>query len=87
MFDPELEGHLLDHKDVADVCVVPVLNEYSGEVPLAFVVLHADLAKKAKSDAEEARKIKAELIKVRRLVTFNQCFFGTESYSFLVACC
>jgi len=58
----ELEGHLLDHEYVTDVCVVPVPNEYSGEVPLAFVVLHAKLAKRIKSNPQEARRIKAELI-------------------------
>ncbi|KAI1786898.1 amp dependent CoA ligase [Ganoderma leucocontextum] len=34
----ELEGHLLDHPDVGDVCVVGLPDEYSGELPLAFVV-------------------------------------------------
>ncbi|KIM88578.1 hypothetical protein PILCRDRAFT_62207, partial [Piloderma croceum F 1598] len=49
----ELEGHLLDHEYVVDVCVVAVPNEYSGEVPFAFVVLHASLAKKTKSNPQE----------------------------------
>lgn len=35
----ELEGHLLDHPDVADACVVGIPDDFSGEVPLAFVVL------------------------------------------------
>jgi 4-coumarate--CoA ligase len=61
----ELEGHLLNHKYVADVCVVSVLDEYSGEVPLAFVVPHASLAQKIKNEAKEAQKVKAELLKVR----------------------
>lgn len=60
----ELEGHLLDHKYVVDVCVVPLPDEYSGEVPLAFVVPHASLAEKIKSGEGEAKQIKAELIKV-----------------------
>jgi len=34
----ELEGHLLDHPYVSDVCVVGVPDEFSGEVPMAFVV-------------------------------------------------
>jgi len=59
----ELEGHLLDHEYVADVCVVAVPNEHSGEVPCAFVVLHATLAKKTKSNPQEVRRVKSELIK------------------------
>ena len=33
----ELEGHLLDHPAVADVCVVGIPDEFSGELPYAFV--------------------------------------------------
>ena len=61
----ELEGHLLQHPDVADTCVVGVPDDYSGEVPFAFVVLSADAAKRAlRSDAEVAT-IKAAMSKVR----------------------
>ncbi|KAF8547466.1 acetyl-CoA synthetase-like protein [Imleria badia] len=35
----ELEGCILDHPDVEDTCVVGIPDEYSGELPLAFVVL------------------------------------------------
>lgn len=35
----ELEGCILDHPFVADCCVVGVPDAYSGEIPLAFVVL------------------------------------------------
>jgi acyl-coenzyme A synthetase/AMP-(fatty) acid ligase len=60
----ELEGHLLQHPDVADTCVVGIPDDYSGEVPLAFVVLSADAAKRVlRSQAEEA-KIKAAISKV-----------------------
>jgi acyl-CoA synthetase (AMP-forming)/AMP-acid ligase II len=34
----ELEGHLLGHPFVADVCVVGASDEFSGEAPMAFVV-------------------------------------------------
>jgi 4-coumarate--CoA ligase len=63
-FISELEGHLLNHKYVVDACVVPVLDEYNGELPLAFVVPHACVAQKIKNNAKEAEKVKAELIKV-----------------------
>ncbi|THH18562.1 hypothetical protein EW146_g2442 [Bondarzewia mesenterica] len=59
----ELEGHLLEHADVADVCVVPVHDDYSGEVPLAFVVLHANAAKRAASSSAEADNLKADIVK------------------------
>jgi len=62
-FQVELEGHLSDHKYVADVCVVPVPDEYCGEVPFAFVVPRPSLAQKAKNEGKEAQKVKAELLK------------------------
>jgi len=57
----ELEGHLLSHPDVADVCVVPVPDEFSGELPLAYIVLHPPAAVRAASSASEAEAIKADL--------------------------
>ncbi len=61
----ELEGHLLQHADVADTCVVGVPDEYAGEIPFAFVVLSADAAKRALQSRAEAAKIKAAISKVR----------------------
>ncbi|KAL0951459.1 hypothetical protein HGRIS_008147 [Hohenbuehelia grisea] len=60
----ELEGHLLGHPYVSDVCVVPIPDEYSGEIPRAYVVPHADIASRI-ADPAEAEKVKAELTKVR----------------------
>lgn len=60
----ELEGHLLQHPAISDTCVVGVPDEYSGEVPLAFVVLHSDAAKKASSSPVEAKKLKEDIMKV-----------------------
>ncbi|OAX33663.1 acetyl-CoA synthetase-like protein [Rhizopogon vinicolor AM-OR11-026] len=59
----ELEGCLLDHPDVADTCVVPIPDTYSGELPMAFVVLHPNAAKKVASDPAEAERIKASIKK------------------------
>ncbi|KAF7297833.1 Phenylacetyl-CoA ligase [Mycena kentingensis (nom. inval.)] len=59
----ELEGALLDHPDVGDVCVVGVPDEYSGEVPLAFVVLSAKAAKRAKDAPQSLNGIRAGIIK------------------------
>lgn len=64
----ELEGHLLDHPDVADVCVVGIPDEYSGEVPLAFVTLEASTAERVQKNPSEADKVKASISKVRSSV-------------------
>lgn len=59
----ELEGCILDHGDVADTCVVPIPDEYSGEVPLAFVVLRAFAANRVRNNPREADKVKASIMK------------------------
>ncbi|KAG8962775.1 hypothetical protein FRC00_008814 [Tulasnella sp. 408] len=59
----ELEGHLLDHPDVNDVCVVGVQDDYSGEVPLAFVVLTTTASARAGKASKEAEEIKASIRK------------------------
>ncbi|GBE87735.1 Acyl-CoA ligase easD [Sparassis crispa] len=59
----ELEGHLLEHPDVSDVCVVPIPDEYRGEIPLAFVALSAGAAERVKKNPALAREIKASLVK------------------------
>lgn len=60
----ELEGHLLNHPDIADVCVVGIPDDYSGEVPMAYVVLEPRAAERAQKIPEEAKKIKASIAKV-----------------------
>ena len=59
----ELEGHLLDHPFVSDVCVVGVPDEYSGEVPFAFVVPSATADERIKQGEE--KDVKAQISKVR----------------------
>ncbi|THH33494.1 hypothetical protein EUX98_g689 [Antrodiella citrinella] len=59
----ELEGHLLNHPDVVDTCVVGIADDYSGEVPLAFVVLHPAVLARIVKDPLEADKVKAGLIR------------------------
>lgn len=59
----ELEGHLLDHPDVVDVCVVSIPDEFSGELPFAFVVAEVNAARHIGSDPQAAEKLKATLIK------------------------
>ncbi|KAJ7109969.1 phenylacetyl-CoA ligase [Mycena epipterygia] len=59
----ELEGHLLLHPTVADACVVGIPDDYSGEIPLAFVVLREEVLKRVSANASEGDKIKAALKK------------------------
>ena len=49
----ELEGHLLAHPAIADVGVIGVPDDYSGEVPHAFVVLHQHLRTLVATDKEK----------------------------------
>ncbi|KAH7884920.1 hypothetical protein F5I97DRAFT_1296635 [Phlebopus sp. FC_14] len=59
----ELEGCLLDHPDIADVCVVPVPDEYSGEVPMAYVVLYPHVSERVRARVEEGEKVRASIVK------------------------
>lgn len=43
-----------------------VLDEYSGELPFAFIVLKAEAARRANASASEAAKIRAAIAKVRQ---------------------
>ncbi len=61
----ELEGHLLDHPDIADVCVVAAPDEYSGELPFAFVSLHEEVRKRVAQDPKEEERVKQSIFKVR----------------------
>ncbi|KAI0785098.1 amp dependent CoA ligase [Abortiporus biennis] len=59
----ELEGHLLEHPEVSDTCVVGIPDEYSGEVPLAFVVPSQNALERIKRDPSESEKVKASIMK------------------------
>jgi 4-coumarate--CoA ligase len=59
----ELEGHLLDHPDVADSCVVGVPDDFSGEVPLAFVVLKDEARQRVNISPSEMKLVKESILK------------------------
>ena len=66
----ELEGHLLDHPAVADVCVVGIPDEFSGELPYAFVVPTSAVQQIiAESGAAAGDRIIDEIVKVSRVRT------------------
>ena len=60
----ELEGHLLGHPDIADACVVGVPDEFSGEIPFAFVVMRAHAAQRIHNSAWEADNMRSAISKV-----------------------
>ncbi|KAI0698962.1 acetyl-CoA synthetase-like protein [Cerioporus squamosus] len=59
----ELEGHLLDHPAVADVGVVGVPDEFSGELPVAFVVLAPDAQARVRGSLGERARMKEMIMK------------------------
>lgn len=67
----ELEGHLLNNPFVSDVCVVGVPDEYSGEVPFAFVVPNAEAKERIKRGEEKL--VKAQIAKVRHSINARDC--------------
>ncbi|KAI0734780.1 amp dependent CoA ligase [Fomitopsis betulina] len=67
----ELEGHLLDHPDVTDVCVVGLPDEYSGEIPLAFVVPTAAAVERMKRDSREEARTRQSIMKVSTRTTLT----------------
>lgn len=64
----ELEGHLLDHPDVADVCVVGIPDDYSGELPFAFVALNRDVQARVQGSPQEKKKVGEGVMKVGTLL-------------------
>ncbi|KAG9315598.1 hypothetical protein JVU11DRAFT_3236 [Chiua virens] len=59
----ELEGCILDHPDVLDTCVVGVPDEFSGELPFAFVVLRPDALQRANNEPGILEQIKESIKK------------------------
>ncbi|KAJ3733320.1 phenylacetyl-CoA ligase [Lentinula guzmanii] len=68
----ELEGCILDHPDVNDTCVVGIPDDYSGEVPLAFVVLKDEASARAERSVEENAKVKAS---IQKHVSDNKVYY------------
>ncbi|KAF9463529.1 amp dependent CoA ligase [Collybia nuda] len=58
----ELEDHLMAHPHVADACVIPVPDEHTGELPLAFVVPSV-AAKKLMKNGMSEDDVKTEIQK------------------------
>ena len=56
-------GHLLLHPAISDACVVSLEDEYSGELPYAYVVVSPS-AKETVGDMRDAARLKDTISKV-----------------------
>ncbi|KAF8146903.1 acetyl-CoA synthetase-like protein [Mycena galopus ATCC 62051] len=76
----ELESQLIKHADVADCCVVPVPDEFSGELPKAFVVLTQDARSRVGADAQQRANVEAALVQyiAEHKVTYKHLGGGIE---------
>ncbi|KAJ7621245.1 phenylacetyl-CoA ligase [Roridomyces roridus] len=58
----ELEGHLLTHPKIADAAVIGVPDDYSGELPMAFIVLKPEVAAALKDERLE-KQLREDIFK------------------------
>ena len=68
----ELEGFLLLRPDVVDACVVSIPDDYSGEIPLAFIVLDPNTQKRVHGDHAATIGLKKAIQKVL-ISNINSC--------------
>lgn len=64
-FQDELEVLIRTHLDVDEVCVLGVPDLYSGEVPVALVVLGDEAKERIEEGGKEVQKITVSILKVR----------------------
>jgi len=64
----ELEGRLLEHPSVVDAAVVAVRDEYSGELPAAFIVLRPATALAVHRDPAFGDQLRSDIFKHVALV-------------------
>jgi len=85
----ELEGHLLNNSFVSDVCVVGVPDEYSGEIPFAFITPSDEARERIKRGEEKL--VKAQIAKVRICAELSERkserLFLTRLVAVFLVCC
>jgi acyl-CoA synthetase (AMP-forming)/AMP-acid ligase II len=69
----ELEVLIRNHPDVDEVCVLGVPDPYSGEVPVALVVLGDEAEERAEKDQKEAQRIRISILKARPTTLPRPC--------------
>jgi len=60
----ELEVLIRNHPDVDEVCVLGVPDPYSGEIPVALVVLGGETKERAEMDDKEVKRITISILKL-----------------------
>ncbi|KAG5644887.1 hypothetical protein DXG03_007439 [Asterophora parasitica] len=76
----ELEGCLLSHPDILDCCVVGVPDDYSGDLPLAYVTLTSDAHQRSAISLEAENAIRRSIMKhiADRMVSYKQLKGGVD---------
>lgn len=72
----------MTHSDIVDACVVGVPDDYSGEIPLAFVVLNEKVLKGNRDDPQEIQRVKDSITKVITCFIMNNAI----TYNIAIVC-
>ncbi|RDB15274.1 4-coumarate--CoA ligase-like 7 [Hypsizygus marmoreus] len=76
----EIEGCLLAHPDITDCCVIGIPDEYSGELPFAYIVLSPDAHERTAFDVSAETELKLSIVKyiADRKVSYKQLKGGVQ---------
>lgn len=78
----ELEVLIRNHPDVDEVCVLGVPDPYSGEVPVALVVLGDEAKERVEEDDQEVKKITISILKARSVAARPACHMKKKKLIF-----
>jgi 4-coumarate--CoA ligase len=63
-----------NHPDVDEVCVLGVPDLYSGEIPVALVVLGDEAKERTEKNDEEVKNITVSILKARSVTIWLNCY-------------